>query len=253
MRIVMILVLVVSLLGCKSTLPMVQEDWQASITALRTYQAQFPFPQDLQSGTRKHDAEELDVMHYFTILTRLRMRAGYTLDWVYHFDGMGGYPVLYARPTDQAPFDTEAELLAQIERDPSQDPRDYNNYLEVEDSPAGFFQLMVLQRVGPQFFLFWHAAYNDTRVITNREALNQVLDKEYFGSRLPTTVQLRAKLLKTEPVIRMEKDRVTLELLVFTAWGGFHKDVWVFERNAPYNIISREAETLVPYEVGVMF
>jgi len=50
----------------------------------------------LETGAKQGD--EFDANSFFAVLTHISMRAGYLLDYVYQVDGLGAYPLLYARP-----------------------------------------------------------------------------------------------------------------------------------------------------------
>ena len=63
-------------------------------------------PENLMADEPLKLGGEFDPNQYFSVLTHLQMEPGYTLDYVYYYDFMGGYPALYARPADQAPYQT---------------------------------------------------------------------------------------------------------------------------------------------------
>ncbi len=69
-------------------------------------------PRYLQQTDARKNGSEFDVSQFFTVLEHLSMESGYTLDYVYRFDGMGGSPVLYARPLNQVPYGSSADLEA---------------------------------------------------------------------------------------------------------------------------------------------
>ena len=39
------------------------------------------------------------------------MQDGYTLDYVYQNDSLGGFPLVYAHPVDQPPYASAADIL----------------------------------------------------------------------------------------------------------------------------------------------
>src|SRR5690349_4413078 len=107
----------------------------------------------LTTGQKRGD--ELDVNGYFTTLTHISMREGFALDYVYQNDDLGGYPLLYPRPVDQAPYVSTNDLPADAEWP------EFRDYLEVEDTEQGYFEYVVMDIMANQFYLFWHANYND--------------------------------------------------------------------------------------------
>jgi len=111
------------------------------------------FPANFQTENPVKTGSEFDVMQYFRVLDHLSMQPGYVLDYVYRYDGMGGYPVLYVRPAGQPPYATEADLAA------GGDSTGYLDFVQTDDTPESYFQFVVLATMGSQFYLFWHANY----------------------------------------------------------------------------------------------
>ena len=70
---------------------------------------------------------------------------------------------MYARPEAQEPFKTEAELEAAPETG-------YLDYVQTDGSEEGFFQLALLTLMGDQFYLWWHANYNDQQIMASPNA-----------------------------------------------------------------------------------
>ncbi|HET9912603.1 MAG TPA: hypothetical protein VFQ13_11980, partial [Anaerolineales bacterium] len=56
----------------------------------------------METGIKRGD--EFDANQYFDVLTHVSMRAGYALDYVHQGDSLGAFPMLYARPLNQAPY-----------------------------------------------------------------------------------------------------------------------------------------------------
>ena len=91
-------------------------------TAIRAMQTA-EIPQGLfETGIKQGD--EFDVNEYFTVLPNLSMTDGYTLDYVFYGDSLGGFPVLAARPADLSPYATREDI-------PDPDLEKYWKYLEV--------------------------------------------------------------------------------------------------------------------------
>ncbi|MGR8979751.1 MAG: hypothetical protein ACU84H_06630 [Gammaproteobacteria bacterium] len=106
---------------------------------------------------------DFDPNAYFTILTHLSMKQGYTLDYVYHYmHDFGGNPYLYARAVDEPPlvsYNEYQNLDWKLKIDPL-------FFLVADDTPDGFFQLAVFRQLAGQFYLYWHANYHDYRILT---------------------------------------------------------------------------------------
>ena len=203
----------------------------------------------LQTGVKQGD--EFDANSYFDVLTHISMRAGYLLDYVYRVDGLGAFPVLYARPADQAPYISMEEVNSATQLP------DFHAYLDVDDVEQGYFEYVVMDIMARQFYLDWHANYNDREIICNRQAVDDVISRvnaSEFGSKLDLVQQTKARGIKgIEPVVSLTGDIVRVQIVTFTKWGGFFRLTYTISREFPHKIIDVKEEELVPYDCGVMF
>jgi hypothetical protein len=208
------------------------------------------FPSNFQAENPVKTGSEFDVMQYFSVLDHLSMQPGSVLDYVYHYDGMGGYPLLYVHPVTQPPFATEADLLA------SGDRNSFLDYVQVDDTPEGFFQFVLLSKMTSQFYLFWHAGYNDSQVVCDQAGVTEILStlNGDFGYRISLASRARASLLTDiEPSVIFGETNVEVQLLTFTRWGGFYQETFSLSRSMPHTILGTQEKNLVPYDCGVMF
>ena len=203
----------------------------------------------LDTGIKRGD--EFDVNQYFAVLNHISLREGYALDYVYVSESLGGSPLLYARPESQA-------LYASMEDVPenTQLP-DFHEYLEVEDVEQGYFEYVVLNTMANQFYLDWHALYNDTEIVCNRDEVNAIIadiSAGSFGNPLDIPGQVKAHAMNNiEPVVQLTGDNAIVELILFTKWGGFYRQTYTISRSFPQKVIDTESETIVPYDCGVVF
>ena len=189
-------------------------------------------------------------MQYFAVLDHLTMAPGYVLDYVYQYDGMGGSPLLYARPISQSPYTTEADLAS------SGDTASYLDFVQVDDTPESYFQLVLLSLLGEEFYLYWHANYGDIRVVCEKIDVGDIvtgLDGN-FGYRISLLSRLRAALLdRVQPTVQVGEQAVQIRLVTFTRWGGFYEQIYTVNRSMPHTIQDVQRKNLVPYDCGVMF
>lgn len=224
---------------------------QRTVDAMVALKRDLEFPEHFQSDEVARTGDEFDVTQYFTVLQRLSMEPGYVLDYVYHMNGMGGFPILYARKANEPSYRTESEYTEASERGAA---GPYLDHVQVDGTPEGFFQLVVLRIMGGQFYLYWHAAYNDARIICTPDALEALLSQPtMFDKELPANVQRAARKLDVAPVVEMGADAVTVRVVIFTNWGGFIRRSYTISRAFPHQILAEEEETLVEYDCGVMF
>ena len=213
----------------------------------------------LQSGalpeylvlTGKKQGNEFDVSQYFSVLTHISMQEGYSLDYIYQSDDLGGYPLLYAHPVDQAPFASTADIPENTEL------LDFHEYINVEDTERGYFEYVAMDIMADQFYLFWHANYNDTTIVCNRQQLYDIvaqLNTGEFGNVLDSDERAKARILRNiVPVVRLTENTALVEVVTFTKWGGFYRLTYTISREVPHNIIEIKQENILPYDCGVAF
>ena len=198
-----------------------------------------------------------DVNDYFSVLTHLSMQPGYTLDYIYHSSGSGAAPFLYARKTDSQPYTMLDELAATYPDheywSESDHYNDYLAYVRADDSEEAYFQYVVLEIMGGQFYLVWHAGYNDATIMCNSMALDQKTALSYFDITLPPEVQQKAAKLDVSPKVEIGKDTVNVRVVIFTKWGGFIEEIYTITRTFPHTIKDIKVNTLVKWNCGIMF
>jgi hypothetical protein len=225
-------------------------------------------PDYLTQGDSSKQGGEFDVNKYFTVLTHLSMEPGYVLDWVYDFNGSGGNPVLYVRPEKEAPFKTYQEFgaAAELAAEPA---NDYSliwmvkgenaavdgNRIKIDGTNEGYFEYTVLQILGGQFYLWWHANYNDTRILCDAADIDDILlmiDNSGY-MKINEDFKKDARNINAQPVLEISGGNVTVKLLTFSMWGGFSRSQYTISRNYPHAVTGLSEETLLEYYVGITF
>ena len=223
---------------------------RATVDGMSALTGGLEFPANFQTENPVKTGGEFDVMQYFSVLDRLSMQSGYVLDYVYHYDGMGGYPVLYVRPADQPPYATEADLAAAGEK------TNFLDYIQTDDTPESYFQFALLALMGNQFYLDWHANYNDTQPVCDKTDVHDIIASLNgdFGYRISIASRVRAALLRDmDPSVVIGEQTVEVRLVTFTKWGGFYLTTYTLSRSSPHTIQDVQDKNLVPYDCGVMF
>lgn len=201
--------------------------------------------------TGKKRGDEFDANEYFSTLTHISMREGYVLDYVYQIDDLGGYPLLYPRSNDQEPFASSVDI-PEIE-----EWQDFREYIVIEDTEQGYFDYVVMDIMADQFYLYWHANYNDTQIVCNRQQVYDIVaqvNSGDFGNAMDSAQQAKARTLRNiPPVVRLAGDTALVEIVTFTKWGGFYRLTYIISREQPHTIIEIKEENILPYDCGVMF
>jgi len=223
---------------------------RALMDSMATLRGGLKIPQYFLADNPAKQGGEFEVIQYFGVLDHLSMKPGYALDYVYHYDGMGGYPLLYAYPASQPPYATEADLEAAGEK------TNYQDYIQTDDTPESYFQFVLLALKGNQFYLDWHANYNDTQVVCDKTDVNDIIASldGSFGYRISLGARVRATLLRgVGPSVVVGEQTVEVRLVTFTKWGGFYLTTYSISRSSPHTIQDVQEKNLIPYECGIMF
>jgi hypothetical protein len=219
-------------------------------------------PDHFENGETARQDGDFDVNSYFGVLTHLSVEPGWVLDYVYDYNGMGGRPVIYARLDEEPPFASYEEYEAAIATAApgtgagSSGP-DYLAHVQADDTPESYFEWAVLRIMGSQFYLIWHANYNDTTVVCDNETLEEVFSatEASFGiGKLPSTVRRQAAKIDLSPTVHLPADgTATVRLVTFSKWGGLKEIHFTVGREFPHSTVDWAVETLVEYDCGVMF
>jgi hypothetical protein len=253
-RIVVLVMVFVVLLACQVTVTPTEREGTAIPDCADIVRAVIEIqpteiPLILQT-TGVKDADAFDVNDYFKVLTRVSMQEGYALDYVYPVDFMGAFPMLYARPDDQPPYASMEDVPENTELG------NFRDHLEIEDTQQGYFEYVVMDIMAGQFYLVWHANYNDTEIVCNREAADAIVEginSGDFGMKIDAKqkAQVRA-MTNIEPAVKLTDDSATVEVVTFTKWGGFFKRTYTISRSFPHEVDVKD-ENLVEYDCGIMF
>lgn len=201
--------------------------------------------------TGKKQGDAFDVNQYFKVLRHISMQDSYILDYVYQIDSLGGYPLLYVYSVDQAPYDSVLDIPENTELP------DFREHLEVEDVEQGYFEYVVMDLMANQFYLYWHANYNDTLIVCNRQQVYDIVAQVSsgdFGAAMDVAQQAEARTLRNiRPVVRLTGDVAIVEIVTFTKWGGFFRQTYTISRAFPHTIVDVTQENIIPYDCGIMF
>jgi hypothetical protein len=219
-------------------------------------------PDHFNSGEPYRKTGDFDPNRYFPILKHLKIETGYTLDYVYYLDDWGGKPMIYARKVGDAPFQSYDEFLASIGQERSGESSyqnlpnafDYLQKIQVDGSAVGYFQFGVLAELGDQFYLSWHALYNDFIILCDSGDLASVeRELKAYGLTFPQSDWEKAQTIDFQPAVSINGDAVTIRLSIFSKWGGFWEELDVVDKNNPSQMLDFHQNVLVPYDCGINF
>jgi hypothetical protein len=229
---------------------------QATVDAVRALWAAYSLPQtDSATPDLPRQTGWFDVNRYFSVLTHLSMQPGYVLDYVYHNNGSAGQPYLYARKIDSKPFSTLAELTASYTDATKDHTNDYLAYVQMDGTEESYFQYITLRIMGGQFYLWWHANYNDHTLVCDRTKLEALLTDTapLYDQKIPAEQQKEARLIALAPRVQITGDTATVRIVIFTKWGGFIEETYAITRSFPHTITDTKTKILVPWQINLTF
>jgi hypothetical protein len=199
-----------------------------------------------------------DANMFFEVFDKVKLREGYTLDYVYAYHGVGGQPILFTREITSPPIISIEELKAKFPNFTHES--NLITQVEFDKSPSGYFQFDVFNVVVHQFYLFWHAKYNDLCFIFVREQLEDVLRildearsaNKNYRMQNESSRKINESDIRLNPRVKMEGNcsaRVTT--VTFTAWGGlYYRHGYL---RWPNTIERVERELIAEYDCGIRF
>lgn len=233
----------------------VKAECQQAVTGMNVLLEEAGYtPEHLMEENASKQPGDFDVNRYFDVLDHLAMEEGYILDYVYLFDGMGGFPVLFPYPEDEPPLTTMAEFRQYFKTGAEDfDPAttDYQNRVVIDDTPAGYLQMVVLDWMANQFYLFWHAGYNDWRIICDADMLTAAFESAIDD--IPLEIQADMRAVDLTPTVTLYDDYAVVRMIAFTAWGGLFEWTATIDRAYPRTLYEWERTNLVEYQTGIVF
>jgi hypothetical protein len=221
------------------------------------------FPEPFESGESSiRSPADFDVNRYFEVLPNLKLQKGYRMDYVYFRDDLGGKPFIYTNPASQPRLLTYEDFLksnnyrVQTPRTYQSFPHesDYLEHIQADQSPQGYFQFVYLALTGGQFYLSWHALYDDTIILCDSSDLKRIEDSvNKFEISLPYLVSTSMRKLDLTPTVSLGEKTVSIRVVQFTKWGGFREMVYTIQRQFPHKLLNIEGNVLINYDCGIAF
>lgn len=200
---------------------------------------------------------------YFQVLTHLKTKPGYRLDYFLFGDDLGGLPLVYSRKLADRRLENYDEFLTQYGEQQATErsysglnhDTDYLQVVQADGSDESYFEYVTLAMLGGQFRLFWHGLYNDYKIMCQTSDIEDIRSdlQDLFDEDLPEDIITRAEEIDFTPIVKVDGDKVVLRYVSFTKWGGFFEEIYTIDKNDPYHIIDYSYNTLIHYDCGVLF
>ena len=201
-----------------------------------------------QGGIKK--GSEFDPNMYFGVLKHIALIQGHTLDYVYSYQFTGGQPIMYVRRGDAVPFQYPGQVSSWNSR------HDIYDCLLADGTPHSFFELVVFRHMAGQFYQFWHAGYNDQRIMSSQDDIEKLISGINGSVRSAkfTEQQMAAmRALDVQPQVKMTDTEAAVFYCTFSSWGGLARQKMAFRRTSPHRILGKITMAKVSYECGFLY
>jgi hypothetical protein len=219
-------------------------------------------PDHFLSGEQYRLWADYNPNKYFNFLSHISMEKGYTLDYVYYLDDIGGKPVNYARRIDQPQYKTYIEYIGSLgvevpdERSYMQliHALDYLKEVIIDKTPESYLDFVTLALQGGQYYLYWHGLYSDIQIlcdlsdtpgiISRISGITENLTQEFIDS---------ITLIDYSPLLVIDESSVTIRFVTFSQWGGFFENIYTMEKGNPNHILDMKFYPILKYDSGISF
>jgi len=172
---------------------------------------------EVKTALRWKTGEEFDPNEFFLVLDRLKMEAGWTLDYFYGYEvDVGGAPKLVARTTQSSVCQSDPERPCVWEEN-------VLHHVQVDGTREGWFQLMVLRLMGDQFYRTWHH-YEGKEILPSQAGLTAWVEEQsdWYGDAFDGTA---LAAIPVTPLIGISEEGVRVEMVYFSTPSGIGR--WI--------------------------
>jgi hypothetical protein len=198
--------------------------------------------------------DELDAQEIFTALDRLTLTEGYALDYVYVYDGHGGYPVLYLRGVEEEPFATRAELaIARGTDSGTPDTLSVLADVHADGTTEGVLQLALFWLLADQFYVFWHSNYDRRIVVCDRAGAERAAHSMESAPTETSGAASEMRCLNVNPHFSRDGERFELSLAAFWNFGGVYRITASGLVDYPHEFTEKDRALLIENVPGYVF
>ena len=205
---------------------------QGIVDAFRALYEDLELPDNLAQEVPPPEktGDEFDPNLFFTVLDRLQMEEGWTLDFTYFYaSDMGGEPTLVARTTDSPTCQSDPEEPCMSEK--------VLLHVLVDGTREGWFQLMVLKLMGDQFYREWHG-FEGKVILPSHAGLTAWLEgqkKRWSVQGTEDFDEAAMAALKVDPAVDIGDDGVHVNIVYFSRGSGIVRWVADISLEPPYS------------------
>jgi len=192
-----------------------------------------------------HPPGRLNINDLLELFDCLECDEGYALDYIYVNKRFSAFPKLYVRPVDCKYLDdihkTEEELTIT--------GRWLLDHFQFERIPMGYLQLALFSIVCDQFYRFWHANYDDKRMVFCLPDALSICSSLKTNNDETNYVEEVHKFDFTPRLVLFPDWSAILTGYTFSKWHGFRHIDWMIY--PPACIEAAHTETVIAYDCEI--
>lgn len=173
--------------------------------------------------------EEFDPNIFFTVLDRLHMEEGWSLDFTYFYNELGGEPTLVARAAGSPLCQSDPEQPCVSEG--------FLLHVLVDGTREGWFQLMVLKLMGDQFYREWHG-FEGKVILPSQAGLNAWLEEQKKRWSIQDGEdfdEAAMAALQVDPMVDVGEESVHVSIVYFSRGSGVVRWITDISLAPPYS------------------
>jgi hypothetical protein len=187
------------------------------------------------------------------VLPHLHFPEGTILDYYQCGTELGSYPKFYVRKEEEPRFPDNATAFSDAR------PAEVLDTVAPEFSQEGVWELLLLEELGAQFGLRWHANYIMRKIIYNME---EFFSGKYFGKdndcffspeRLSGSDKTELLSWDVEPKVELTNGRAVVKYCIFAPFRGFFQVRRAVEFDPKLSIEKPQILEKVSYNCGILF
>ena len=235
---------------------------RAVIDGLYNLKQDLGLPRHLTADNPLRQDSDFDPNQYFKVLKHLKLASGYKLDYISLNDELGGLPLVYARKSSNAPFQSYSDFLKSFGEEVSGERSygelshkyDYLEKIRIDKTPESYFEFLTIAYLGDQFYLWWHGSYNDAKILCDLSDMQYIdADMQGFDPEFPQDVKDRIGQIDFNPFVIVDESTISVRVVTFTKWGGFFENVYVMDKDNPSQLLDVQRNPLIEYDCGIAF
>ena len=227
------------------------DDYQAFVDKVTSFQEKVTFVSGGMGQTL--DTAKFKLKEYYSLFDKIKMEKGWKLQFFYHYDGMGGWPLFIAIRENQSfenifKDNTDSRAVRRYA-----DSIPVTDHMIIDPSAMGYFQYLVFLLKGSNFALHWHSGYEHMDLLCSEKAMNELASQENDFIRFTKEEKSKLKKLDPRPVFEETADTCYVQLHYFNPWLGVTKRKYAISRKFPHRLKYGQEEVLMKYSCGIRF